>query len=75
MIDMFSLKVLALIICKDNMRVKENLLIELIQDDEGQKLQSGLQRYIDADNPRLKRAIKKMFFFIEIMPKKYYEEL
>lgn len=65
MLDTFSLKVLALLICKGDWK-KEDLFIDLVADIDG---------YVTIDNPKLKKSIKKILYFSEIMPKKYYDEL
>ena len=62
-LDVFSLKILGLLACKDPMHIKELMFVKLVIQGE---------TVIDCDNLRLRRAVKKIFYFSEIMPKKYF---
>ena len=66
MLDMFSLKILGLLVCRDNLNVKEQFFTDLIM---------GKELYIESDSVRLKRGVKKLIYFAEIMPKIYYSKL
>ena len=67
-IDLFTLKMLALLMCRDSLEIKASLFMDTVIGQEG--LDQG--RYsISFKNSRLRRAIKKLLFFAEIFPKKY----
>lgn len=66
-LEVFSLKMLGLLVCRDKTEIKELLLAETVMTDK--------KDYIEMSNPLLKRAVKKLLYFSEILPKKYYNEI
>jgi len=54
---------------RDSIANKEDMLFDMIL---GETAKRAKVNYIYTDNPRLKRAVKKLLFFSEIMPKLYY---
>ena len=66
MVDLFSLKVLALIVARGSTKEKANLFTDLVIGRE-----SHLQgvHYFFIDDPRLLRALKEIIYFSEIFPK------
>ena len=65
---MFSLKILTLIMCKGNNKIKTQLLFDTITGKQNVKTPC-----ITRDDERLKRALKLLFFFSEIFPKIYQD--
>lgn len=63
---MFSLKILGLLMCRDRIETKEGMLADLIRQN---------QQEIEIGNPRLRRAIKLIIYFSEIVPKQYHREI
>ena len=59
-IDLFSLKILILLICKDSVEVKANIFADIIAENEN---------WICIENRRLFRSIKLMIFFSYFLPK------
>lgn len=66
MIDLFSLKVLALIVARGTAKEKANLFTDLVIGRESQL--QGVQ-YFFIDDSRLLRALKEIIYFSEIFPK------
>ena len=62
-IDVFTFQCLSLLVCQDPVFKKETLFVQMV---------TGGAEYIHEDNPKLKRAIKKLLYLSEIMPKKYF---
>ena len=69
-IDLFSLKILALLLTKDTLENKANLFFDTVIGQEG--LGQGKDS-VSFKNSRMQRALKKLVFFSEIMPLKYSE--
>lgn len=59
--DLFSLKILVLLVSKDTTQMKAKLLTELVLNCEDKKIR--------IDNKRLIRATKFMIFFSYFLPK------
>ena len=67
-IDMFGLKILALLMCKDTLENKAGLFMDTIIGRAG--IHCG-RSSIAVGNSRLKKAFKYLIFFSEIFPKYY----
>jgi len=69
-LDTFSLKILILLLCKDSFETKCELLANHIIGPDGREC-SHL-KMIDSNNKRLIKSLKLIFYFAEILPKKFY---
>ena len=65
-IDLFSVKVLVLLLCQDPAHVKADLLFDLVVD---KVVTNDEESVIELSNKRLKRAIMLLTFFSELFPK------
>lgn len=65
-IDVFSLKMLALLICRGNVKTKATLFLDTIIGRDG--LAAG-RDVVTINNARLIRGTKKLTYFAEIFPK------
>lgn len=68
MVDVFSLKVLALLMGRGAIKEKANLFMDLVIGRE--RLQEGADSVVIND-PRLMRVIREIIYFSEIFPKQY----
>ena len=70
-IDLYSLKILSLLVCRDSAKVKMKLFVEIIYGQDA-RMKFPVNGLIDLGSARLKRAIKLLLYFAEIFPKKYW---
>ena len=68
MIDIFSLKILALLMSRGSSKDKANMLMDLVLGPE--RLKSGTDS-VAINDARLMRAIREIIYFSEIFPKQY----
>ena len=66
-LDIFKLKILTLLICRGEPKVKAGLLFDLVY--RGREIP---EKVIIWSNSKLKEAFEHLFFFSEIMPKMFY---
>ena len=69
MLNLFNLKVYAILICRGETRRKAEHLYDLIM------LKNRNKDYIFWNNQRLKEALKMLIYFSEVLPKKYINEV
>ena len=65
--DIFKFKILTLLICRGEPKVKAGLLFDLVY--RGKEIP---EKVIIWSNSKLKEAFEQLFFFSEIMPKMFY---
>ena len=70
MIDIFSLKVLALLMCRGSPKEKSQLLMDLVIGKDG--LKKGIDS-VQINEQRLIKAVSLLIYFSEIFPKQYYQ--
>ena len=70
-IDLFAVKILALLMCRDSPKVKAHLLMDTIIGRNGKAL--GREATTMRDQ-RLIKACKLLLFYSEIFPKKFENE-
>jgi hypothetical protein len=68
-VDIFNLKIYALLICRGRLSEKTELLFDLIM--QFNKESDPEKRILTWNHPRLKRAVKLIIFMSEILPKKF----
>lgn len=68
-VDMFTVKVLSLLMCRGTAKVKAKLLARTILGEE--RAHKSGDPPLPGEIARLKRAIKLLIYFSEIFPKKY----
>ena len=71
MLDIFNFKMFALLVCRGSVTQKAQELWDLINTEPGMK---SIEKYKDKimwNNPRLKKAIRMIIYFSEILPKKF----
>lgn len=69
MLNLFNLKVYAILICRGEIRKKAEHLFDLIM------LKNRKKDYIFWNNQRLKESLKMLIYFSEVLPKKYINEV
>ena len=67
-VDLFNIKVFALLMCKGTQKEKADILFDLVLGPEGVKQAKDT---IAWKSGRMVSAFKKLIFFSEIFPKKY----
>ena len=67
-IDLFALKIYALLMCCGKSETKASILFDLVVGKKGTKSDDDK---ITWKNPRLQLSVKKLVYFAEIFPKKY----
>lgn len=67
-IDLFAIRILSLMMCRDSSKVKGHLFMDTVIGRTGRALGRDT---ISINDMRLKRAIKLLLFFSEIFPKKF----
>lgn len=70
-IDIFSLKMLALLVCRGSLKTKAGLFMDAVIGRDG--LAAG-RDVVAINNSRLIRGTKKLTYFAEIFPKQYQDE-
>ena len=76
-VDLFSLKVFALLMCKGTVRDKAVHLFNLIEGGHSGGLKDSTKEKepsVTWNSGRMKQAFKKLIFFAEIFPKKYQNQ-
>lgn len=68
---MFSLKMLALLVCRGSLKTKATLFLDTVIGRDG--LATG-RDVVTINNTRLIRGTKKLTYFAEIFPKQYQEQ-
>ena len=71
MLDLFSFKIFALLICRGTVDQKAQKLWDLINIEAGMKPIDKYKDKIMWNNPRLKKSIRLIIYFSEILPKKF----
>lgn len=71
MLDIFNFKIFALLICRGSVSQKAEELWELINKDSGMKPIDKYRGKIVWSNPRLKKSIRMIIYFSEVLPKKF----
>lgn len=69
-IDLFAIKMLALLICRDSTKTKALLFLEVVLGPEG--LDPNRESF-RISGSKLRRAIQLLFYFAEILPKKHQQ--
>ena len=69
MLNLFNLKVYAILICRGETREKAEYLYELIM------LHNRKKSVLNWSNTRLRNALKMLIYFSEVLPKKYINEV
>ena len=69
MLNLFNLKVYAILICRGEIRQKAEHLFDLIM------LKNRKKEFIFWNNQRLKECLKMIIYFSEVLPKKYINEV
>ena len=68
-IDLFKLKIFALLMCRGKPEVKADILVDIVLGEHmKEKSKDDILKW---HNPRLIRAIKHLIYFSEVFPKKY----
>ena len=67
-IDLFAIRILSLLMCRDNAKVKGHLFMDTVIGRTGRALGRDT---ISINDQRVKRAFKLLLFFSEIFPKKF----
>lgn len=67
-IDLFAIKILSLLMCRDGYKVKAGLLMDTIIGHQGRVLG---QESTTVWDKRVKKACKLLLYYSEILPKKY----
>ena len=81
-IDVFDLKVFALLMCKGSLRDKAAYLFDLLlgpekarsERKEREKNPKNAKTFLSFKGGRIQQAFKRLIFFSEIFPKKYQNE-
>lgn len=71
MLDVFNFKILALLICRGSVTQKAQELWDLINIEPSMKQIDKYKDKIMWSNPRLKKSIRLIIYFSEILPKKF----
>ena len=69
MLNLFNLKVYAILICRGEIRKKAEHLFDLIM------LKNRKKDLLFWNNQRLKECLKMLIYFSEVLPKKYTNEV
>ena len=69
MLNLFNLKIYAILICRGEIRQKAEHLFDLIM------LKNRKKEFIFWNNQRLKECLKMIIYFSEVLPKKYINEV
>lgn len=66
---LFNLRLLALLLCRGELRTKADILSQMVTRSSDSNLP------VSWKNPRLIEALRRLFYFSEILPKKFYLEV
>ena len=69
MLNLFNLKVYAILMCRGDTRLKAEYLYDLIM------LHNRKKNHLNWSNLRLRDALKMLVYFSEVLPKKYINEV
>ena len=67
-IDLFTLKILSLLMCRDTAKIKANLFMDTVL---GRQRKALGRESIAVHDQRVKKACKLLLFYSEIFPKKF----
>lgn len=69
-IDLYSLRVLSLLVCRGASRDKANFLAGIVNHEE-----PGTETDVSCDNPRMQKAVKLLLYCSSILPNKFLRRM